>query len=133
MSQMCNRPILKLVQRRSRRHLLPLILRHVRPGSTILSDEWRAYRGVLSNHGYRHFPVNHSRYFVDPVTGSHTQNLERAWAIYKGMVWRLRGNRTEALLKEHLSVIEWTFWLGKRHKDGPFGRLIKDIRHMYPV
>ncbi|KAL7879771.1 hypothetical protein SRHO_G00020250 [Serrasalmus rhombeus] len=127
------RPILRLVEKRSRRHLLPIIRRHVRRGSTIISDQWRAYMGALDNAGYMHFSVNHRRWFVDPLSGGHTQHLERAWAINKGQIWRLRGNRTEKLLKEHLSVIEWTYWLGKNHSDGPIGRLLQDIRRCFPV
>ncbi|XP_072558743.1 uncharacterized protein [Paramormyrops kingsleyae] len=127
------RPILRLVERRSRCHLLPIISRHVRRGTTILSDEWRAYRCALSRLGYRHLTVNHSRWFVDPTHGGHTQNIERAWLTYKSQIWRLRGNRTEKLLKEHLSCIEWTYWLGQKHKDGPLGRLLHDIRKQYPV
>lgn len=127
------RPILRLVEKRSRRHLLPIIRKHVRRGSTIISDQWRAYMGALQNAGYTHFSVNHKRWFVDPQSGGHTQHLERAWGIYKGQIWRLRGNRTEKLLKEHLSVIEWTYWLGKDHREGPLGRLLKDIRQYFPV
>ncbi|XP_034147376.1 uncharacterized protein LOC114829778 [Esox lucius] len=130
-SQRRRRPILRLVKRRSRHHLVPLIERHVYPGSQIISDEWRAYRGILTRLGYQHFSVNHSRWFVDPRTGGHTQNLERAWSTFKGYVWRMRGNRTESMLKEHLFLIEWTYWLGNRHRDGPLGRLLKDIRHMF--
>ncbi|CAM4608799.1 unnamed protein product [Leuciscus chuanchicus] len=61
------RPILRLVKKRSRHHLIPLLVKHVQPGTLILSDEWRAYRGALTNLGYRHFTVNHSRGFVDPL------------------------------------------------------------------
>ncbi|KAL0973529.1 hypothetical protein UPYG_G00205430 [Umbra pygmaea] len=126
------RPILRLVKKRSRHHLIPLLVKHVQPGTLILSDEWRAYRGALTNLGYRHFTVNHSRWFVDPVSGAHTQHLERAWLTYKSIIWRLRGNRTAKLLKEHLAVIEWTYWLGNKHKKGLLGRLLKDIRHQFP-
>ncbi|XP_059361248.1 uncharacterized protein LOC132098949 [Carassius carassius] len=124
------RPVLRLVERHSRNHLLPIIRQHIRQVSTILSDEWRSYR-ALSNLGYRHYSVNHSRYFVDPNHGGHTQNIERAWLTYKSQIWRMRGNRTEKLLKEHLCFIEWTYWLGYKHKDGPLGRLLKDIKRHY--
>ncbi|KAL7870660.1 hypothetical protein SRHO_G00081570 [Serrasalmus rhombeus] len=127
------RPVLRLVEHRSRRALLPLVRRHVRQGSTIISDEWRAYRGALSDMGYIHLTVNHSRNFVNSHTGAHTQHLERAWSSYKGHVWRLRGNRTESILIEHLKLIEWTYWLGKCHRDGPLGRLLKDIRKLFSV
>ncbi|CAI5678506.1 unnamed protein product [Oreochromis niloticus] len=117
------RPILRLVEKRSRRHLVPVITLHVRIGSSVISDEWRAYR-VLPNLGYEHHTVNHSRWYVDPRTGAHTQHLERAWRSYKEQIWRLRGNRNDRLLSEHLTVIEWNEWLAKKHKNGTLGRLI---------
>lgn len=116
------------MKKRSRNPLIPLVVKLVRPGTLIISDEWRAYRGALTNLGYTHITVNHSRWFVDPVTGAHTQQLERAWLTYKSIIWQLGGNRTEKLLKEHLAVIEWTYWLGNRHRTGPLDRLLKDIR-----
>lgn len=88
---------------------------------------------ALADNGYVHFSVNHSRAFVDPLTGAHTQNIEWAWSLYKSQVWRLRGNRSELRLKEHLALIEWTYWLAKEHKDGPLGRLLHDIQHQYKV
>nr|XP_055045233.1 uncharacterized protein LOC129431390 [Misgurnus anguillicaudatus] len=124
------KPILRLLERRSRNDLVPLIVHHVRPGSSILSDEWRAYN-ILPALGYNHHTVNHSRWYVDPHTGAHTQHIERAWRSYKEQIWRLRGNRTESLLSDHLAVIEWNEWLAKKHYDGAFGRLIHDISRMY--
>jgi hypothetical protein len=57
-----------LVERRDRRTLLPIILKHIQPGTTIRSDEWGAYQG-LHRYGFTHETVNHSQNFVDPVTG----------------------------------------------------------------
>ncbi|KAJ0037207.1 hypothetical protein NL108_018673 [Boleophthalmus pectinirostris] len=91
------KPVLRLVERRSRRHLVPLVEHHVRPGTSIISDEWRTYR-VLTDLGYDHHTVNHSRWYVDQHTGAHTQHIERSWRTYKEQIWRLRGNRTESLL-----------------------------------
>ncbi|KAG1954690.1 hypothetical protein F2P79_008865 [Pimephales promelas] len=96
------KPILRLLERRSRSHLVPLIAHHVKPGSSIISDEWRAYR-ILPALGYNYHTVNHSRWYVDPHTGAHTQHIERAWRSYKEQIWRLRGNRTESLLTDHLA------------------------------
>ena len=121
------KPVLRLVERRSRATLVPLIQRYVRRGSTIISDEWRAYN-ALPQLGYQHYTVNHSVAYVNPVTGAHTQHIERAWRTYKEKIWRLRGNRTEELLEDHLSVIEWEDWLARKHRHGPLGRLLHDMR-----
>lgn len=88
---------------------------------------------ALADNGYVNFSVNHSRVFVDPVTGAHTQNIERAWSLYKSQVWRLPGNRSETKLKEHLALIEWTHWLANKQEDGPLGRLLHDIQRHYKV
>ncbi|CAN7994638.1 unnamed protein product, partial [Ixodes pacificus] len=47
--------------------LIPLIQRHVAPGTTIMSDQWAAYNS-LPAHQFNHLTVNHSLYFVDPRT-----------------------------------------------------------------
>lgn len=75
--------------------------------------------------------VNHSRWYVDPQTGAHT-HIERAWRS-KEQVWRQRGNQTECLLSDHLCLIEWPEWRGRKHKDGPLGRPPHDIAKRYRV
>jgi hypothetical protein len=37
------------------------------------------------------------------------------------------------MLKDHLDVIEWTYWRGNQYKDGPLGMLLHDIKKKYPV
>jgi transposase-like protein len=50
------------------------------PGTTIHSDEWRAYSGIRrSRNNYRHRTVCHKRNYVDPHTGVHTANIENYW------------------------------------------------------
>ncbi|KMQ91627.1 hypothetical protein RF55_8482 [Lasius niger] len=57
--------------------LIPLIQQHMAPGSTIHTDEWRAYN-ELARCGYIHRTVNHSREFV-AADGIHTQRIEASW------------------------------------------------------
>ena len=99
--------MLRLVDKRGRQDLIPLIAYHVRIGSSIISDEWRPYRALLAL-GYNHMTVNHSRWYVDPQTVAHTQHIERAWRSIKEQVWRQRGNQTGRLLSDHLCLVEWS-------------------------
>ena len=64
--------------------LLPIIQAHTRPGTTVRSDEWSAYRRIqgLPTVG-QHQTVNHSLHFADPTTSVHTQNIELYWARVK--------------------------------------------------
>ncbi|KFD46003.1 hypothetical protein M514_13120 [Trichuris suis] len=71
------------VQDRSSDTLIPLIKEHVRAESTIISDDWRAYRR-LPQEGYPHLRVNHSVSFVNKSNREiHTQNVESMWSQLK--------------------------------------------------
>jgi len=74
---------LTVVDHRSREVLVPVIQQEVALGSTIYSDDWRAYRG-LDQLGYQHQVVVHADNFVDPVTGVHTNTIEGFWGHAKG-------------------------------------------------
>lgn len=63
---------------RSASTLLTVIKKWIKPGTTIISDCWKAYN-CLENEGYKHLTVNHSYNFIDPETQAHTRNIERAW------------------------------------------------------
>lgn len=68
--------------RRSADVLLPLIQRYVLPGTTVITDGWRAYNGLTAA-GFAHSTVNHSLHFVDPTSGAHTNTQEGLWAHAK--------------------------------------------------
>lgn len=58
------------VPNRTRETLLNVIKQWILPGTTIMSDMWRAY-DCLNNEGFTHLRVNHSLNFVDPDTGKY--------------------------------------------------------------
>jgi transposase-like protein len=59
--------------------LIPIIQEHVLPGTTIITDELKSY-SHLSEIGYNHKSVNHSKYFVDPDDNTiHSNTIEGFW------------------------------------------------------
>ena len=60
------------VPNRSAATLMPIIQNSILPGTTVMSDLWRAYGGINAM-GFNHFTVNHSVNFVDPVWSAHTK------------------------------------------------------------
>ncbi|CAN8023165.1 unnamed protein product, partial [Ixodes persulcatus] len=87
------------VRKRDTLTLCREIRRHIAPGMTIVTDEWAAYRripalmdGAGASLQYTHHTVNHSRNFVDPRTGAHTQKIENTWEPAKALLIRkMRG------------------------------------------
>ena len=62
------------------------IKKHIKKGTTICSDGWRAYKTEeLNKANFEHFKVNHKYNFVDPNAGTHIQIVERIWGSAK---WR---------------------------------------------
>ena len=48
-------------------------MKETKKGTTIYSDDWRAYKTKeLEKADFEHFKVNHKYNFVDPDTGIHT-------------------------------------------------------------
>ncbi|KAL0861609.1 hypothetical protein ABMA27_009108 [Loxostege sticticalis] len=81
--------------------LVQLIKKHVREGSTIHTDFWKAY-DCLPEHGYIHKKVNHSdpiNKFVAP-DGVHTR-IESHWRVMKRLFSKDKSNFTEWLI-EHI-------------------------------
>ena len=65
------------------RHVLQ---EHVLPGTTVISNLWRAY-STVRHIGYMHTTVNHNVHFVDPQTGATTNHgAEQSCATRKSVV-----------------------------------------------
>ena len=77
------------VNDRTSETLLALNRLHVLPGTTVISDCWKAYDS-LKDEGFEHLRVNHSLNFVDPETGAHTNTIERRWRDIKNLVPKYR-------------------------------------------
>lgn len=109
--------------------LLPLVHDNVEPGSTVVSDLWPAYNR-LKDEGYTHETVNHSKNFVNPLTGFHTQAIERVWK--EGKKWIQRARHAGPYLQNHLDEVSWRAYR-RDHPNGLLGAFLEDVHHHYSV
>ena len=65
------------VDKRDEQTLLPIIQKWIKPGTTIISDCWKAYTN-LEKYGYTHKTLNHSEEFVNK-DGDSTNKIEGHW------------------------------------------------------
>ena len=102
--------------------LLPILRA---PGTTIHSDQWRAYATVntipaVTAHGI----VNHSLHFVDLATGVHTETVKTKLKRMKGC----DSNQLASYLDEFL----WRERYGKTGNEA-LRNIMHDISTQYPV
>lgn len=71
-----------VVKNRRRTTLMPLIKAKIHPGSTIVTDSYSTYRH-LSDYGWRHTTVNHSRGEWTNADGISQARIEQHWAALK--------------------------------------------------
>lgn len=94
----------KVVKKCSRKELLPIIQGKILEGSTIHSDGWRAYDGLILN-GYDHYRVYHSH--DEFVRGkSHINGIESFWSFAKRRLAKFNGLTDESF---HLHLKECEF------------------------
>ena len=107
--------------RRDQNTLLNLIEKHVEKGTTVMSDCWKGYNNLSSN-GYEHLTVNHSKNFVDPVTGAHTQQIESSWRQLKRRLCRGGVKKDDYGL--HFAEYLWL----KRNKENAFLNFVAALK-----
>ena len=127
------RGFLELVPDRSAATLLPIIQRNIAPGSTIISDGWRAYNDIANMQvlpPYQHDVVIHEDNFVDPITGAHTNNIENYWKNCKIPFKQMAGVATSTM-DSHLDEYMWRQIHG--NKMDAFNALLLQLAQWYPA
>ena len=115
---------LKIVEKRDAQTLLEAIAMNVKVGSIVYTDGWRSYNGIPLL-GMQHLSVNHSRNFVDPNTGVHTNTIEGTWHGIK--INLSTRHRTESMINGDLLEFIW-----RRNNNGnlwqAFMEMITNVR-----
>ena len=100
---------MEFVPDRSAATLLNVIEKYIIPGSIIYSDSWRAYSRIDQIPvvpRYEHYTVNHKRYFVDPITGVHTNSIENMWKNAKHKFKAMAGVHSH-MLQSYIDEFLW--------------------------
>ena len=103
----------QIVPNASRATLKQIVQAKVEPNSTVYSDGWRSYDGLVDWGYKRHYRVNHGT--NEFARGnSHINGIENFWGIAKVRLTKLRGLR-----KDHfnLHLKECEFRYNMRHED----------------
>lgn len=96
----------RLVENCSRESLMPIIQGLTLEGSTIYTDGWKAYDGLILN-GYEHHRVFHSE--NEFARGkSHVNGIENFWSFAKGRLAKFNGCDSGKFVL-HLKECEWRY------------------------
>ena len=117
----------QIVNNCSAGELVPIIKKLAPSDSTIYSDEWKAYDGLV-NAGYKkHYRVTHSE-DVFANGRAHVNGIENFWGVAKNRSVKMRGITCKKF-NLHLKETEWRF--NHRHKN-IYKLLLTNLRS-YPL
>ena len=113
-----------LDNRRDAETLLAIIGRHVKAGTTVMTDCWKSYCR-LDAEGFNHLTINHSCHFVDPDTWANTQKIESSWRAMKRRI--CRGGVPRESLGDHLCEYMWQRDVKRRGADA-FAEMVQLLK-----
>ena len=123
--------LIQVPSSRNRKTLIPIINEHCLEGTLFCSDGWKAYNKLaehLELEDVLHYPVNHSKNYVNPETGAHTQTIEGLWGHVKDFL-PTRGMKP-CDLYSYLGWFMWSRYCKQRNLDKflHFLRCVSEIR-----
>ena len=112
----------KIVNNCSKKELLPIIKGKVLEESTVYTDGWKSYDGLVLN-GYRHYRIYHSK--NEFARGkNHVNGIESFWGFTKTRMNKLRGIRKNKFMI-HLKESEWRW---NHRNENIYKILLKNLR-----
>ena len=118
----------QIVPNASRAVLKGVIEARIDPDSTVYSDGWPAYDGLIDWGYKKHYRINHSK---DQFAAGHRHinGIESFWGVAKVRLSGLRGIRQQYFYL-HLKECEWRY--NMRHKD-MYQELLKLMRGEHKI
>lgn len=80
----------QIIKNASRREIKPIIEELVTKDSTIYTDKWRAYDGLVLD-GYKHYRINHTKRQYSNRRGTHINGIENFWSYAKRRLNKFNG------------------------------------------
>ena len=112
----------RVIRNCSRRELLPIIRGKILEGSTIYTDGWRSYEGLVLN-GYKHHRIRHHK--DEFARGrNHINCIESFWSYTKRRLRKFNGiQKDKFLLHLKESEFRWNY-----RRDNIYKILLKNFR-----
>lgn len=101
----------QIIKNAGKRELMPIVKRLVERGSTVYTDTWKAYDGLVVD-GYKHYRINHARDEYSDRKGNHVNGIENLWSFSKRRLRKFNGIRRQDFL---LHLKECEFRYNERH------------------
>lgn len=112
----------KVVERCSRKDLMPVIKGKVLEGSTVYTDGWKSYDGLILN-GYKHYRIHHHE--NEFARGkNHVNGIESFWSYTKRRLRKFNGIKKEKFIL-HLKESEFRW---NHRGDKMYFELIRILR-----
>ena len=96
----------QVIKNASKQELMPIVRQLVRKQSTIYTDKWKAYDGLVFD-GYKHKRINHSKTYSNRK-GSHVNGIENFWSFAKRRLAKFNGVSRDTFLL-HLKECEFRY------------------------
>ena len=96
----------QIIKNASKQELLPIVRQLVRKKSTIYTDKWKSYDGLVFD-GYKHRRINHSKTYSNRK-GTHVNGIENFWSFAKRRLAKFNGVSRKTFLL-HLKECEFRY------------------------
>lgn len=112
----------KIVKRCKRQDLMPVIKGKILEGSTVYTDGWKSYDGLVLN-GYKHYRIYHSK--DEFARGkNHINGIESFWSYTKRRLAKFNGLPKDKFLI-HLKESEFRFNHKNKNLENELVKLLK--------